>query len=160
MSIKVEFNSPVWGADILDWFYTESAIEEKGRDFKGNSTNQQWKWVPKTNTVYDGIKARAELYVYNEPYRFMFFRSDGGWRRAISDASGPPTIALSKIVSNRKYGSVLLHLGRELYDAIGYAPGWHEHLEYDDELYGPTIKIVAEKMGRRALADVPALDGE
>jgi len=143
MSVTVRLEHERTGREILAAFSLAASFDERGRDYRGLSTTDNWRWVVGEHRKYDGIIAEAEL--YRQERKYLLF-GPLEWCRSYSEASGPATLRLQTIRPEESYENFELSLGRRLDGARGFADGWHEHLEYDDVCYGPSVQMVLARI--------------
>ena len=134
MSSTIDLSYKLAGHKIIESFLSIFPYECDAHNWRGEKYNNRNRWEGEKIETYDGIQGVAIRHEWSAGYAGIFglFASSPGWRPAISEGSGPQQIQTSTLEPDRLYTKVRLSLGREVHDAIGYAPGWHEHLEYDD----------------------------
>ena len=144
MGVTVDLPNKMTGTQIVETFLSVLPYECVAHNYSGDKYDGRRRWEGSKVETYDEVRGEATLYNWHEGFAGILglFQSAPGWQSDVGGASGPQQIIMSFVEPGRLYTKARLHLGKKLYDAEGYAPGWHEHLEYDDIEFGPDFKEI------------------
>ena len=155
MAMEIKLPKRCSGKRLIATLRSMNDTPETGRDWQGTETGEEWRWRFCRYTQYDGFAH------YTLQHRYIFF-GPMEWDEEQHEASGPALIVFGKIEPTKSYSTLSLRVGRRLDGAWGYSDGFHEHLEYDDVVWGPSARMLGAKLVAllRSNARPPAKGGK